>query len=271
VDDLSARTVRSALGPDAGRFALHVIAICGSTSDELRGLALAGAPDATVVVADSQTAGRGRWGRRWVSPGGCNVYLSALYRPAGVPAAELPMLGFAAGVSVAEALAGCTGVAPRLRWPNDVYLAGRKVAGVLPEAVIGPQGEVAGVILGIGVNVNVDPKTLPDGVAETATSLRAVTGTTVDRAAVAARVVRCLDARYREWLRDGPTAALAAWRERDETLGRRVAVQRVDGTGVRGLARDIDGRGALLIAVDGGRVEVMEAGVVVVEEPVTAA
>src|SRR5262245_8491550 len=126
----------------------------GSTQDELRALAAAGAPAFTAVRADEQTAGRGRRGRTWSAPAGTALLVSILLRP-GRPADELGALSLVGGLAVCEALR-TTGTRPRLRWPNDVVVDGRKIAGVLPELVEGPA-----VVLGVGVNVSMDEGQLP--------------------------------------------------------------------------------------------------------------
>jgi BirA family biotin operon repressor/biotin-[acetyl-CoA-carboxylase] ligase len=152
-------------------------------------------PDAregTVVAADVQTAGRGRLGRRWEAPAGTSLLFSTALVPA-VPAERLPGLTLVAAQAVADALA-TTGVEPRLKWPNDVLLGGRKVAGILGEARDGR------VVLGIGINVNISAGDLPRDALRPATSLLLETGAPLDRGELLAVTLAALEPRYDAWL-----------------------------------------------------------------------
>lgn len=209
-----------------------------STNDEARELAEAGAAD-VVVLADEQTAGRGRRGRRWASPPG-GVYLSVVIRPT-LSAARVGLLVHAAAVAAVEA-AAAAGVDATIKWPNDLLGPdGAKLGGVLAESRT-TDGEVAWAVLGLGLNADVDSGALPPG----ATSLRAVTGGAVDRRRVAQAFLESLDERRRD-----PAGSLPAWRERAATLGRRVRVTTPDGD-VVGKAVDVDETGALLVRTDAG-------------------
>jgi BirA family biotin operon repressor/biotin-[acetyl-CoA-carboxylase] ligase len=159
-----------------------------STNEEVRRRAAAGAPEGLVVVADSQTAGRGRRGHTWHSPPGAGVYLSLLLRPK-VPAAEAVALPLRAGLATCRALRAL-GLEPVLKWPNDVLVGGRKVAGILVESVTGREGLVDVAVVGIGVNVAAHP--MPADIAHTATSIESALGRPVPRADLAARLLRAL-------------------------------------------------------------------------------
>ncbi len=203
-------------------------------------LAADGAPDRTVVVAESQAAGRGRRGRTWHDEPGASLLVSVVLRPR-LPAARLPTLSLVAAVAVAEALVAVTGVAPRLKWPNDVLVDGRKIAGILLESRL-PEGTT---ILGIGINVA--QRAFPPELAERATSLRLATGRDVDRETLLAAVLEALD-RWRARLEaEGFEPVRARWRALADTLGRPVTVD-----GVSGVAVDVDDDGALLVD-EGGR------------------
>jgi BirA family biotin operon repressor/biotin-[acetyl-CoA-carboxylase] ligase len=165
---------------------------CASTQR----LLAADAPEGAVAVAEEQTAGRGRLGREWSAPARTSILTSIVLRPR-VPPPRLPELSLVAGDSVARAIADAVGIEPVVKFPNDLLLAGRKVAGILAEAADGR------VVLGIGVNVNQQPDELPDGVS--ATSLRIVTGREVDRAPLLVAVLAQLERSYDGWL-----SALAA-------------------------------------------------------------
>jgi BirA family transcriptional regulator, biotin operon repressor / biotin---[acetyl-CoA-carboxylase] ligase len=216
-----------------------------STSDRLKGLARAGAPEWTVVLADTQTGGRGREGRAWTSPPG-GLYLSALLRPR---LEKLGLLPLAAGLAVAEA-AGELGVAAQLKWPNDVLASGRKLAGVLAEAASGTSG-VEWVVLGIGVNVSLDPAEAPPGLRGSVTSLAAEGAKGAAVAGVAAAVLARLGACY-DALASRPAEVVAAWRSRAvDWWGAPVEVRTAEGP-VRGRLRDVDDEGALVVDVEGG-------------------
>ena len=151
------------------------------------------APEGAVAVAETQTEGRGRLGRRWDAPSGTSVLASLVLHP-NVPPHRLPGLSGVAGKAVAEAVAAVTGVDAEVRFPNDVLVDGRKVAGILAEANGGR------VVLGIGVNVNQAPHELPPDPRTPATSLRLECGGHVDRAAILAAILERLERRYDEWL-----------------------------------------------------------------------
>jgi BirA family biotin operon repressor/biotin-[acetyl-CoA-carboxylase] ligase len=153
----------------------------------------ADAPEGTIVVAGEQTEGRGRLGRRWLAPAGTSLLCSLQLRPE-VPGERLPELTGVAARTCAEAIAALTGLAPELKFPNDVLLGGRKVAGVLAEAREGR------VVLGIGVNVNVAEDELPQDVDRPATSLLVETGREVDLAGLLAELLERLERRYDAWV-----------------------------------------------------------------------
>jgi BirA family biotin operon repressor/biotin-[acetyl-CoA-carboxylase] ligase len=206
---------------------LHLRTV-GSTSDRARDLAQAGAPHGALVTAAEQTAGRGRQGRAWASQTGAAVAMSMVVRP---PTSLLPLI---AAVAVAEAV----GDGAAIKWPNDVLVDGRKVAGILAEG----RPHEGWAVLGIGVNVAVDVALLPEEVRDRAGSLG------LARAEVEPFLSSLVGALER-WLGAPPAAVLAAWRARDALAGREVSW--ADGTGV---ADGIDDDGALLVALpDGGR------------------
>jgi BirA family transcriptional regulator, biotin operon repressor / biotin---[acetyl-CoA-carboxylase] ligase len=149
--------------------------------------------EGAVAVADEQTEGRGRLGRTWASPPNVNVYCSVLLEPT-VETSRLPELSVVAGEACADAIRGVTGLEPAIKLPNDVLLGGRKVAGILAEA------RDARVILGIGINVNLDPAELREGLRTPATSLAAEVGQPVDRVEVLVTLLETLEERYRAWL-----------------------------------------------------------------------
>jgi BirA family transcriptional regulator, biotin operon repressor / biotin---[acetyl-CoA-carboxylase] ligase len=172
-----------------GRFGQPYVYVetCTSTQRLLDG----DAPEGALAVAEEQTAGRGRLGRDWHAPARTSVLASVLLHPP-VPPARLPELALVAGEAVARAVAETTGLEPTVKFPNDVLVDGKKVAGILAESSEGR------VVLGIGINVNQDASELPPGV--NATSLRLDTGATVDRATVLVAVLQHLEQAYERWV-----------------------------------------------------------------------
>lgn len=243
-----------------------ICATVSSTNDVLRRLAADGAVDGTVVIAEAQTAGRGRRGRSWHSPPGLGLYMSALFRPAG-RTEHLTRWTLAAAVAAAEAChaAGAPGVS--IDWPNDLTWRGRKLAGVLAEART--SGEtVDEVILGCGINLMQNASDFPSKLSPRATSLRiAADGRPPDRDRVAAVYVDRMRA-LAGLLRAGDWDSIAAAWEglAPGACGRRIRVRRAD-TIVAGSTQGIDDRGALRVRCDdGGMISVHLSDSIVREE-----
>jgi BirA family transcriptional regulator, biotin operon repressor / biotin---[acetyl-CoA-carboxylase] ligase len=222
--------------------------VTGSTNDHARGLAAAGAPTGTVVIAESQTAGRGRQGRTWVAPPGRALTLSVLARP---EAGALDLLPLSSAVAVCEACEAVADVSCAVKWPNDVWIDERKVAGILIEAR--PQEGWA--VLGIGLNVDTAEEELDDELRETATSLRIAQAAPADR-------VTTLDAlleRLAEWLPADRERLLSAYRERDALYGRGIAWRAGDDV-LEGEAQGIDDDGNLVAFTPAGKRHTLAAG-----------
>jgi len=220
-------------------------------------LAEEGAPEGTVVTADAQTAGKGRLGRVWISPPGVNLYLSVVLRPLISPVAAC-QLTFLSVVAVARAIEACTTLAPQIKWPNDILIAGKKVAGLLNEMNAETE-KVNFVVLGIGVNLNMRHSQLGAGVRHPATSLLEEGGVEVDREAFARALLRELDQLYDRFLADGEGPVRAEWLERSAIRGRQVRVS----SGARefsGEVQGVDSFGALLVQVPGGGLETVLSG-----------
>ena len=223
---------------------IHCHGLVTSTNDVAWELAKAGADEGTVVFAEEQAHGRGRLGREWHSPAGENLYFSLVLRPPRPPH-ELPPLTLAAGLAVFDLLRA-RALQPELKWPNDVLLGGKKVAGVLTEMSAEAE-RVLHVVVGVGLNVN--GTAFPAALRARATSLRLAAGPgapPVPRAALLAELLLRLETRYDEFRRGGPAAVVAAFRERWGGRGRAVRVQ-TGASVVRGVARDVDEGGALLV------------------------
>ena len=181
----------------------------GSTNERALELAAAGEPEGGLVVAEEQTAGRGRRDRSWASSPYRGIYASLILRPA-IPAPRAPLLTFMAAIATADALNEIPGLRARIKWPNDVIAGGRKIAGVLGE-VRGADPEVREMVVGIGVNVHHREEDFLPDLARRATSVRLETGAGSDRAALLARLLEGFEQRYARMLRDGPATLLREW------------------------------------------------------------
>jgi len=220
-----------------------------STQDVARAEAEAGVPEGTVFLAEEQTAGRGRLGRSWASPSGANLYLTLVMRPT---VERLRSLSIVAPLATAQAVEETTGLVPSIKWPNDVLVGGRKLAGILIETELSG-ASVSYSLVGIGLNVNLDVDRVPE-IAGVATSLKRELGCEVSRETVLAQLLNRFEVLYLEAAQGA--AVHQAWRSRLETLGRRVRVtfgQQVE----EGLAEDVDAEGSLILRRrDGSRVTI---------------
>ena len=226
-------------------WSLHYEPICSSTQDLARAAATAGADQGWTVITDLQLEGRGRRGRNWVAPTETALLFSTILHP---PVDVLALLPLLAALAVAGGIEVATGLAPDLKWPNDVLVKGNKLAGILLEHPVGPA-----VILGVGVNVYQPAADLPEG----ATSLVAELGHRPDREALLAAILNDLANAYDRADREGIDWIVPGWRSRSSMLGKPVALLR-DGAMIRGIAEDLGVDGALLVRLaDGTRVSVI--------------
>ena len=238
----------------------------GSTMDDVAEWARSGAEEGAVVVAETQSASRGRMGRRWISDQG-NLYFSVLFRP---EPETLPLLSPLAGVAVARSIRQVAGLYPSIKWPNDVMIEGSKVAGILAESALSGS-QVQHAVVGIGINVALDVSADPE-IASTATSLNHASGSEIDRAELLRRILQHMDALYLD-LRRG-RSPIAEWRRWLDTLRQRVTVTH-HGLTDTGLAEDIDEHGNLLLRTEDGELLTLTAGDITLRavpgEPVTNA
>jgi BirA family transcriptional regulator, biotin operon repressor / biotin---[acetyl-CoA-carboxylase] ligase len=233
-----------------GFFRIVALQTIDSTSEEAKRLSRAGAGEGTLVWAARQTSGHGRFGRIWISPPG-NLYFSLLLRP-GRPARETMQLTFVAALAVADAISETLppGAAVTCKWPNDVLISGKKVAGILLESSTDAAGNVDSLVTGIGVNVVSHPP--PEAVQYPATSLRAEGASDETAGSLLERFCPSFLARYEEWRRLGFSPAREAWLARAERLHRRIQV-RLEGDTAAGIFADIDPTGALVLRQEGGQ------------------
>lgn len=228
-------------------FAVTALEATDSTQTEVKGRAVAGAAEGTVVTARHQRAGRGRRGRDWWDEPGQSLLVSVLLRPTGPPAVA-PQLALVAGLAVAEALEVGAGVTACIRWPNDLLVDGRKVCGILAEAASDGAGRLDHAILGIGINLN--QAEFPDALRARATSLRLLTGGAHDAEALLPVLLACLDRRYAQWQHGGFAALRADWLARSTVPGQMVRLPEGGGLGP---AVDVGDDGVLLARATDGR------------------
>ncbi len=231
-----------------GRFGQPYLYVdsCPSTQD----LLAEDAPEGAVAATDLQSSGRGRQGRTWEAPAGAALLCSIALRPP--PGARVPELTLVGALAVAQAVEKAAGAPVAIKWPNDVLLDGRKVAGILGEL------RETLVVLGIGVNVNQTAADLPAAARTPAVSIRAVSGHTHDRAALLGSLLARLDTAYDRWLEGGLASLREEIERRDALRGREVEVE-----GRRGVAVGIDDEGRLALEAGGERIAVSSGEVTV--------
>lgn len=250
-------------GPGRIGWRIHYFERLDSTQETAGEFAAGGSPQGTVVIAEQQSAGRGRMGRRWHSPPGVNLYMTIILRPK-MPAAEVPRLSLMAGVATAETIEAEAPGLVALKWPNDVWLNGRKVGGIIAEAVADSRQQLSCVLLGIGLNVNLPARGIPNELCNLATSLRVATGRLHDRIALAARLFSRLDSRYMETEARGFGAVRPVWERYSALTGKRVTI--AEGPSRQaGVVRGIDSDGALLLDTGGEKLTRILTGDVSIE------
>lgn len=229
---------------------LRFLAEVDSTNAFAAELARNDAPEGTVVVADTQTAGRGRLQRQWHSPPGQNLYFSVILRPQVMPN-RAPQLALVTGLALCRALRGMfPDLDPRAKWPNDVYLEGRKLAGILC-AMVSEMERVHHLIVGIGVNVNVTD--FPAEIADRATSLQLATHNEISRPELLAAILGDLERAYDQWLEAGLDSFLDEWHAASHLTNREARIEVVNEQ-VRGTVLGINAQGALRLREPNGNV-----------------
>jgi BirA family transcriptional regulator, biotin operon repressor / biotin---[acetyl-CoA-carboxylase] ligase len=231
----------------------------GSTNDLAKQLARVGAPEGLLVVADEQTAGKGRLGRAWSTPKASALAMSLVLRPR-LPPHEAPRITLVAAVAAAEAVQAVTGLPVGIKWPNDLHLQGRKFCGILTE-MEAEMERIGFVVCGMGLNVNLPREQLPPEFRETATSLLAELGRPVRRAALVQAIMARFEEAYGLFAAGRFGEVLDRWRALSVTLGQPVRVLSVTGEPtLEGLAEEVDPDGALLVRLPGGELRRVLAG-----------
>lgn len=250
--DLSESLIGAALG---GRFGNYVrfFEEIGSTNTEASDWATCGAPEGSLVVADHQTGGRGRWGRAWFSAPGKLLQFSLILRP-NLDPDKHGLLTAGLGVATARAIRDLTGLDVQVKWPNDVVSDGRKIAGMLVESTM-MRSKIDAAICGIGINVHLSSADIPEDLKDRASSIaieleRAGTGTAPPRAQLLGRIVSEVESRY-ESITGDPRLLLAEATELSCVLGHDILVRSADGSTIEGRAQNFDPDGALRVVVDG--------------------
>ena len=234
-----------------------------STNDVMARLARGGVKEGAVIFAESQSKGRGRMGRRWISPARKGLWFSVLLRPAIQPQAAT-QLTIAAATALARAITLQTGIVPEIKWPNDLLIRGKKIAGIFTE-MSAELDHLKEVILGIGIDVNLEANELPAALRKTATSIRIESGQMVDRAGLAVAILRELDRDYERIKRGEFDVIAEQWQQHCTTIGSQVSI-RVGERVIRGRAESLDGDGALLLRGQHGHLERITGGDVTMEK-----
>ena len=236
---------------------IHYFPTVDSTNSKAYELALNGAEEGEVVIAESQEKGRGRLGRNWFSPPFLNLYLSIILRPK-IPPHQAPLITLMAAVATADAIRKFSGLAPSIKWPNDILLRNRKIAGLLNE-IHSEMDRIHFVILGIGINLNMDAKMFLKEIRNGATSLKRETGEMISRKDFIQKLLQELEDWYTIFLKEGSTPVLEAWRKWAQIKGKPVKVTSFGETLV-GVAVDIDSDGALILETKNGERKRVVAG-----------
>ncbi|HSB07859.1 MAG TPA: biotin--[acetyl-CoA-carboxylase] ligase [Thermodesulfobacteriota bacterium] len=236
---------------------IHYFNTIDSTNSVAYQLALEGARQGEVVIAESQEKGRGRLGRQWISPPFLNLYLSVILRP-DISPHQASLITFLAAVATADAIEIFSGLRPSIKWPNDLLLGKRKVAGLLNE-IHSETDHIHFVILGMGVNLNMDEKGFPRTIRLKATSLKREMGRSVSRKAFVVLLLEELERWYETFLKEGGNPVLKAWRDRARIQGRRVRVTSF-GEVLIGRAVNIDSDGTLILTTQAGKRKRIVAG-----------
>jgi BirA family biotin operon repressor/biotin-[acetyl-CoA-carboxylase] ligase len=234
---------------------IHLLSEVASTNTLAMEMASKGAPEGTVVIAETQTGGKGRLGRKWISPRG-NLYLSVILRP-DIPTHKAPLITLMGAVALASVIRTQCKVQATIKWPNDILISGKKVAGLLTEMSAEPD-RIKHIALGIGVDVNMALDELPSDIRALTTTLACEAGEKIDRTSLLRQLFIDLDHWYQIFLKSH-ASVLMEWEKLNMTVGNRVAVGGLGET-LEGLAQGIDSEGRLIIRLDDGAIRTVAAG-----------
>lgn len=255
---LSLREIRRRLGEHDWSDGIHIFEEVPSTNTLAKELAVKGAPQGTVLIADRQSAGRGRLGRTFLSPGDVGMYFSLILRP-NCPPGELMHLTCAVAAAMCDAVEEAFGFRPGIKWTNDLVYEGKKLGGILTELSLNPKTGLADwAIVGVGINCRQTREDFDPSIRDMACSARMITGNDADRNVLAAEMIRALERCSRDLL-TGKAETLSLYRKNCVTLGREISI--LQGSALRhGTALDIDSEGGLVVRLDTGETEVVSSG-----------
>ena len=239
-----------------GKQAIYYYDSIASTNDKAYELAESGAPEGTIVVAETQTRGKGRAGRKWVSPKGAGIYMSLILRP-GVEMSQIQAITLITALAVIKAVKAVCDLDAMMKWPNDVFLEGKKLCGILTEMKAQPD-RVDFLVLGIGINVNTPSGKLPPE----GTSLKIAGARAVDRSRLMKAVLEDLEREYLRYKEEGFESLREECKRASTVLGGRVRIAE-HARSVEGTAVDIDEKGALIVRDDNGFLQRVFSGDVV--------
>jgi len=226
---------------------------CESSQDVAELMASQGAPEGTIVICEVMSKGRGRLGRQWIAPKG-GLWFTIILRPPKLR--TLNLLSLLVGISVVKSIKDVAGVNASLKWPNDVLINNKKVAGILIEAKA-KANKIEHVLIGIGVNVN---NSIPKELKDIAVSIKSVAGRVISRVALLKSILKYLDQYYKLLLSGETSTIINEWIKENSTLGKRVLVKLVDGNEVVGVAESIDKSGRLVVRTMKGNTIVVDVG-----------
>lgn len=230
---------------------IHYVATCESTQFIAHDEAQNGAPDGTVIIAEEQTAGKGRMSRPWNSSASKGIWMSVIVRPSLTPQ-EAPQMTLVAAVAVTRAIEDITGIQPDIKWPNDILIKGKKMTGILTEMQADPD-RVKAIILGIGMNVNQEASDFPDELQTIATSLKMELGETVSRSKLVAKVLEHLEHYTKLYETHGFGPIKLLWEGYSNTTGKRIRAVMLNET-IEGTAIGISETGMLELRLDDGSI-----------------
>lgn len=236
---------------------IHYFPVIDSTNSKAYQLALQGASEGEVVISESQESGKGRLGRKWFSPPYLNLYISIILRPNILPN-KASMITLLSAVATAEAIKNYLNISPTIKWPNDILINGKKVAGVLNE-INSEMDQIHFIILGIGVNINIDKDTFPVDLRKSATSLRIETGKIISRKEFTCKLLEEIEIWYETFLEKGGQPIIESWKKWANIKGKNVKVSSFNEI-IHGKAIDIDSEGALIIESENGELKRIVAG-----------
>ncbi|OAB46883.1 bifunctional biotin--[acetyl-CoA-carboxylase] synthetase/biotin operon repressor [Paenibacillus antarcticus] len=250
-DNLDKLTLNNALNTVMMGSVLEIIKSTVSTQEEARQRAELGAPEGTVIIAEEQTGGKGRLGRKWFSPYGKGIWMSLVLRPQQ-PLEFTSQLTLLTGVAVCRAIRKRTGLDVGIKWPNDILMNQRKVCGILLESTVEDK-VVRYCIAGIGISVNIDREEYPEDLRDIATSLKAESGATVDRSLLIAAILEEFETLYQLYAQEGFLPIASLWEALSVTINQEVVFNTTQGLR-EGLAVGLDPSGALLVDTGMGNI-----------------